>query len=137
MQADVYLATARYVRLTVTGLSAGNWASFWEMRVLGKAVALPATPSNLVATAGYKLVSLNWSSAADATSYAIKRATTSGAETMGTINYNGNLGTVDYTLTPTADRKALHAERCWYKEPTSSKGGGTSCSTRTCSHHWG
>ncbi|MGC3956970.1 MAG: GH92 family glycosyl hydrolase [Verrucomicrobiota bacterium] len=81
-QADVYLATARYVRLTVTGLSAGNWASFSEMRVLGKAVALPATPSNLVATAGYKLVSLNWSAAADATSYAIKRATVSGAETM-------------------------------------------------------
>jgi len=46
------------------------------------------------------------------------------------------LHSMEITLTPTSDRKALHAERCWYKEPTSSKGGGTSCVIVTHATVW-
>ncbi|MBN1127347.1 MAG: fibronectin type III domain-containing protein, partial [Chitinispirillaceae bacterium] len=35
-QAQSWSATARYVRITVTGLQSGIWASFWEFRVFGK-----------------------------------------------------------------------------------------------------
>ena len=41
-------------------------------------LAVPLAPTNLVATATNQLVSLNWSPAATATSYNVKRATTSG-----------------------------------------------------------
>ena len=32
---DNFKATARYVRFTVTGISNGQWASFYEFRVFG------------------------------------------------------------------------------------------------------
>lgn len=34
-QTDNFTATARYVRITVTGLASWCWASFWEFRVFG------------------------------------------------------------------------------------------------------
>jgi len=33
-QQDIFTAVARYVRITITGLSSGCWASFWEFKVL-------------------------------------------------------------------------------------------------------
>ena len=35
-QRDNFTATARYVRITVTGLQSSTWASFWEFRVFGQ-----------------------------------------------------------------------------------------------------
>jgi hypothetical protein len=35
IQTDPFTATARYVRITVTGLASGAWASFFEFRVFG------------------------------------------------------------------------------------------------------
>jgi fibronectin type 3 domain-containing protein len=58
-----------------------------------EAAATPlAPPANLTATAGNGNITLNWSAAAGATAYTIKRATTSGAETVlatgvSTTNY--------------------------------------------------
>jgi hypothetical protein len=37
-QANVFIATGRYVRITVTGLPAGDWASFDEFRVFGAVI---------------------------------------------------------------------------------------------------
>ena len=34
-QSDPFTDTARYVRITVTGLPTGVWASFWEFKVIG------------------------------------------------------------------------------------------------------
>src|SRR5882672_9081443 len=42
------------------------------------ATAIPATPTNLMATAGNAQASLTWSASSGATSYNVKRATTSG-----------------------------------------------------------
>ena len=78
-QTDVFLATARYVRITVTG---GSWASFNEFRVFGDVIALPAAPTTVKATGGHAMVSLSWTGPADATSYNVKRSTSSGAETF-------------------------------------------------------
>jgi len=79
-QSDVYLATARYVRITVTGLPPGDWASFDEFRVFGARLTLPTVPSGLRASGGYGLVSLNWPASAGATSYLVSRSTSSGNE---------------------------------------------------------
>jgi predicted alpha-1,2-mannosidase len=90
-QPDVFLATARYVRITVTGLPPGDWASFYEFRVFGTVLALPPAPAGLLALGGYGLVTLNWAASANATSYAVARSTRSGAETtiasLATTNY--------------------------------------------------
>ncbi|WP_307602086.1 discoidin domain-containing protein [Paenibacillus sp. V4I9] len=40
IQNDVFVGTARYVRITVTGLPSGNWASFYDFKVLGETVNL-------------------------------------------------------------------------------------------------
>jgi hypothetical protein len=40
VQNDVFMATARYVRITVTGLPTGAWASFYDFKVLGEPVNL-------------------------------------------------------------------------------------------------
>ena len=81
-QSDVYLATGRYVRITVTGLPTGNWASFNEFRVFGNVVTLPPAPAWLSASGGYGMVSLSWTGSAGVTSYNVKRSTSSGAETI-------------------------------------------------------
>ena len=44
-QADVFIAIGRYVRITVTGLSAGDWASFYEFRVFGTVITQPGPGS--------------------------------------------------------------------------------------------
>jgi F5/8 type C domain len=37
---DTFAATARYVRITVTSLPSGAWASLYEMRVFSNALSL-------------------------------------------------------------------------------------------------
>jgi predicted alpha-1,2-mannosidase len=81
-QVDVFPATGRYVRITVTGLSSGQWASFYEFRVFGNLIALPSAPVNLQAMDGYDFTSLDWATSVGATSYNIKRSTSSGTETI-------------------------------------------------------
>ncbi|HUE35915.1 MAG TPA: GH92 family glycosyl hydrolase, partial [Candidatus Acidoferrum sp.] len=80
-QADMFTSQARYVKITVTGMPAGNPAGFCEFRAFGNIIKLPAPPAGVAALAGYGLVSLNWPSVPGATSYNISRATSSGAET--------------------------------------------------------
>jgi beta-glucanase (GH16 family) len=48
-QTDPFSGTARYVRITVTGLASGTWASFFEFRVFGStgSTATP-TPTSVV-----------------------------------------------------------------------------------------
>ena len=40
IQNDVFYDTARYVRITVTGLPTGAWASFYDFKVLGETINL-------------------------------------------------------------------------------------------------
>jgi predicted alpha-1,2-mannosidase len=107
-QADVYLATARYVRITVSGLPPGDWASFDEFRVFGTRLALPTAPSGVRAFGGYGLVSLNWPASAGATSYVVSRSTSSGNEsaiaTLATTNFTdtGVASGVEYFYTVSA-----------------------------------
>jgi len=90
-QPDVFMATGRYVRVTVTGLPPGDWASFYEFRTFGSVLTVPQVPTGLQALGGYGLVSLNWTGAAEATSYNVARSTSSGTETniasLITTNY--------------------------------------------------
>ncbi len=79
-QADVFIATGRYVRVTVTGLSDGNRAGFDEFRVFGNLITLPVIPAGVQAHGGYGLVSLSWAASAGATNYLVQRSTSSGAE---------------------------------------------------------
>ncbi|MFZ5986222.1 MAG: discoidin domain-containing protein [Bacillota bacterium] len=44
VQGDSFSANARYVRITITGLESGSWASLWEFKVFGYSSASP-TPS--------------------------------------------------------------------------------------------
>ena len=50
VQNDVFYDTARYVRITVTGLPSGAWASFYDFKVLGepKNLALVRPPVRIV-----------------------------------------------------------------------------------------
>lgn len=80
-QTDLFLATGRYVRIMVTGLPAGDWASFDEFRVFGSVITPPPVPTGLSALVGYGLVTLSWAASTGATSYNVKRSTSSGAET--------------------------------------------------------
>jgi predicted alpha-1,2-mannosidase len=93
-QSDVFTATARYVRITVTGLPINASAGIGEFRVFGTLITLPSAPTNLKATAGYQVVSLSWSAVAGASGYAITRSTSSGAEvliaTTTSTNYTDN-----------------------------------------------
>src|SRR5450432_3106658 len=59
--------------------SAGESANSAEVSAAPVApITIPATPTNLVATGGNAQASLTWSSSTGATSYRLKRATTSG-----------------------------------------------------------
>ena len=89
-QADLFLATARYVRITVTGLPPSTWASFYEFRVFGAPLTLPAPPAVVLATGGYGLVSLSWTASTSATSYLVQRSTVSGGETTITTTSTTN-----------------------------------------------
>jgi fibronectin type 3 domain-containing protein len=59
-------------------------------------LAIPAVPTNLAATAGNAQVVLNWTASSGATSYNVKRATTSGAE--ATISSGTGAGYTDSTV---------------------------------------
>jgi subtilase family serine protease len=67
----------------VTGFGAINFGAFVATQV---SVSVPAAPTGLVATAGNGQVSLTWTASSGATSYNVKRATTSGGpySTVGT-----------------------------------------------------
>jgi len=80
-QVDVFIAAGRYVRITITGLPLGDWASFGEFRAYGSVMAPPPAPTRLNSQAGYTLVNLNWTGSVGATSYSVKRSTSSGTET--------------------------------------------------------
>jgi alpha-L-fucosidase len=49
IQTDYFTVNARYVRITVTGLDAGRWASFYEFKVLGNSLANLALNKSSVA----------------------------------------------------------------------------------------
>jgi predicted alpha-1,2-mannosidase len=90
-QTDIFIATGRYVRITVTGVPPGGLASFNEFRVFGTIITRPSAPAGLQATAGYGLIDLNWAAPAGTTSYSIARSTSSGAEVVIT-----NVTTTNY-----------------------------------------
>ena len=68
----------RFVKVTVSG--GGGWASIYEMVINGVApgVAPPPTPGTPSAASGSGQVALGWTTASNATSYNVKRATVSG-----------------------------------------------------------
>lgn len=69
IQADGFSTTARYVRITVTGLSYGSWASFWEFKVFGKKsqgdIQPPTAPGNLNVSLYKNFVILWWKASTD------------------------------------------------------------------------
>ena len=69
--------TGRYIRIIQTGSASGTFWSIHEFNVYG--TRLPGTVSGLNATAGNARVSLSWKAATDATTYNVKRSTTSGS----------------------------------------------------------
>ena len=76
---NAFTATDRYVRITVTGASAG-WASFYECQVYGSTGSGgPPAPTGLTATAAStSQINLSWTASSGATSYNVKRAGVSG-----------------------------------------------------------
>ena len=70
----------------VTGWGAINWNGFVASQGSGGGGNPPAAPTGLTATAGNAQVSLTWSASTGATSYNVKRSTTSGGPytTVGT-----------------------------------------------------
>jgi fibronectin type 3 domain-containing protein len=69
---------ARYVRITQTGSTTGTWWSIYECNLYGTPVAAPTNPASLTSTASGTQANLNWGAVAGATTYTIKRSTTSG-----------------------------------------------------------
>lgn len=69
IQEESFTGSGRYVRLTVTDLQVGCWASFFELKIYGTAIAdteAPSAPTNLVSTAITETsVSLSWESSTD------------------------------------------------------------------------
>jgi predicted alpha-1,2-mannosidase len=91
-QPDVFMATGRYVRLTVTGLPPGDSAGFYEFRAFGSELTLPPVPTGLQTLSGYGLANLSWVGSPETASYCVARSTRSGEETpiatVTTTNYN-------------------------------------------------
>ena len=79
---DYFSASARYVRVTVTGVSPSGWAGLRECKIFGPGsdATPPATPTGLIATAGDGCISLDWAgnTESDLSSYTVKRAIDSG-----------------------------------------------------------
>lgn len=105
---DTFSATARYVRITVTG-SSGGWASFYECSIYGLPGVLPTPPNppaGLTATTvSTSQINLGWTAGGGAASYNVKRATVSGgpytsiATGITTLSYSNtglNPGTTYY-----------------------------------------
>ena len=81
-QMDMFMATGRYVRITVIGLPAGRPAGFYEFRVFGNLIPPPTVPTGLRAIRRYNgSVTLNWAGSGT-TSYNVARAIHSGGETI-------------------------------------------------------
>jgi fibronectin type 3 domain-containing protein len=76
---DNFSAAARYVRVTVTGVTpAGGWAAFYECQLFGTP-QISAAPTSLTATAvSSSQINLTWGDQANVTSYSVKRATNDG-----------------------------------------------------------
>ena len=88
------MASTEYVGLAVTGHDAYtlSTATFDHVTAPGWAPPPVLAPTSLVATAGVERVTLNWTASSNATSYNVKRATTSGGPyttiaTIITTNY--------------------------------------------------
>ena len=85
---DVVNGTTYFYKVSSTN-SAGQSANSSEVSATPDIP--PSTPTGLAATAGTNQVSLTWTASAGATSYNVKRATTSGAEvtiaSAGSANY--------------------------------------------------
>ena len=79
---DNFSVTNRYVRVTVTGCPQGGFAAFYECSIYGASAPPPPPPSvptGLSATAvSSSQINLSWTASSGATSYSVKRATTSG-----------------------------------------------------------
>lgn len=76
--ADNFSGSARYVRITITGSSAG-WPSFYDAQIYGAtAPQAPSPPSSLTAVASGAQINLSWPAVGGATSYTVKRALVSG-----------------------------------------------------------
>lgn len=94
---ETFSATARYVRITVTG-SSGGWAAFYECYIYGIEGFQPTppnAPTSLAATAiSSSRIDLNWTASSGATSYNVKRAAGTGgpysniATGITTLNYS-------------------------------------------------
>jgi len=71
IQTDSYSANAvRFVRITITGMELGSWASFSEFKVFGTSANIdtlaPATPMGLTATkVSANKISLRWTASTD------------------------------------------------------------------------
>jgi fibronectin type 3 domain-containing protein len=71
--------TARYIRVTQTGNSAGSYWGIAEFNVYAPLGSPPAAPTGLTAmAASSSQINLSWAASSGATSYNVKRATVSG-----------------------------------------------------------
>ncbi|MEY4917472.1 MAG: hypothetical protein RL616_1385 [Verrucomicrobiota bacterium] len=76
---DNFSAAARYVRVTVTGVTpSGGWAAIYECQIFGTPQT-PVTPTGLVATpASSSQINLSWADQTNVASYNVKRSMTNG-----------------------------------------------------------
>ncbi len=96
---DTFNGSARYVRVVVTGSTSG-YAAFYDAQIYSATGPVPpASPSDLAATAASDRITLGWSAVPDATSYAIKRAT-SAAGPFTTLATQAGTTYADLTATP-------------------------------------
>ena len=100
MTNQIYVGLANASHVTAT-----NIATFDSISAPGLSTPLPLAPAGLVATAGNGSVGLSWKATANATSYNIKRATTSGGP-YATIS--------SATTTVYIDETALNDTACYY-----------------------
>jgi hypothetical protein len=108
MMASEY-ATTRHVGLGLhkdvrANLTASGWALFdaavaWAAASAYVAPPPPGAPTNLSATAGDMQVSLSWNSVAGATSYSVKRSTTSGGPYSTIVSGHTTTSYIDSSLT--------------------------------------
>ena len=93
---SVGATSGRWVMVTV--MNAGGWASFNDMVINGVPATVPAAPTGLTATASNGQVALNWTAVTNASSYNVKRATTSGGPYTIISSFGAVTGT-NYTDT--------------------------------------
>ncbi|MES2921560.1 MAG: LamG-like jellyroll fold domain-containing protein, partial [Verrucomicrobiota bacterium] len=75
---DSFSGVARWVRVTVTGGSS-TYPSIYEAQIYGALTPqTPSAPQSVAATAAGSQINLSWATSFGATSYSVKRATSSG-----------------------------------------------------------